>query len=572
MAGIAGIYDKRKSILLKHCIGIMLLRLRHRGAQYTKTFCYRRLILGQVDTATIYKKNRRVSYVHKGHHLAVVCDSKILNYEILKKKLQKKGYVFISEDDAELIAALYVEYKQKSARHIDGIFAYVVYDKKNKKIFGVRDHFGQKPLVYHVSKKLFLFASEAKSILSQLSKKTIDNQAVYHYLSLGFMPSPYTGFKEIKKLAAGSYFIFDIATHRLTVHKYFNLPINTKKRCRRSTWISKISISLHTAIKKHTKEEIVGMILLPITCPRISNFISAHGINIQKISLGDSTNVHHPSQYFLKQKNKKDWIKIIEHLDEPFADPSILSISLLAKKAKKSVSTIINTHASTELFVRSKKHRDIFYSNLFPNFNKLLVFFFKKNISMSLLLATVSQKSIPRQYYDYTNFFDSETKRVILDKNLYKYSWSTIFVTNIESKISNIKDHRDQLFYMDMHLNIPDNVNTLYEKVYRRSGLEMKTPLLDLNFVKLVTKMKRYHNISLFGRKNIFNIMFDRYSNGTQLPSTIDLFDTWIREQKLNYKILSELGIHVPTTLSSHQFYLLKILEIWYKKHFAYEN
>ena len=159
--------------------------------------------------------------------LIIVFNGEIFNHMELKTKLKDKGYEFLTDhSDTEVLLYMYKEYKENMLDYLNGMFAFVIFDKKNKQLFGARDRTGIKPLYYSVKDKEFYFASELKTLLEFGLKKEIDFQSLSNYLSFQFVPSPKTIFKNISKLEAGNYFIFDIKNTKLDIRRFYKIEFN----------------------------------------------------------------------------------------------------------------------------------------------------------------------------------------------------------------------------------------------------------------------------------------------------------------------------------------------------------
>ncbi|PAM91629.1 asparagine synthetase B, partial [Flavobacterium sp. IR1] len=129
----------------------------------------------------------------------------IYNHIELRKQLLNKGFNFSTHSDTEVLLALYSHYKEECVSKLRGMFAFVIWDKVEQKLFGARDYFGIKPFFYSEENGLTYFASEEKSILLAL-KGELNHISLQHYLSYQYVPEPETMMVQIKKLPPGHYF------------------------------------------------------------------------------------------------------------------------------------------------------------------------------------------------------------------------------------------------------------------------------------------------------------------------------------------------------------------------------
>ena len=145
----------------------------------------------------------------------------------LRNNLKSKGYQFKTKSDSELVLYLYQEYGLDFIHQLRGEFSFILYDDKNKRIIGVRDRFGIKPLCYHLSKDHTLYiASEAKAIFAAGIRPEWNNYALYHAFCFQYLPQNQTLFQSIYQLPPGHLFIFD--GEELKVKRYWDLNFPSK--------------------------------------------------------------------------------------------------------------------------------------------------------------------------------------------------------------------------------------------------------------------------------------------------------------------------------------------------------
>ena len=134
-------------------------------------------------------------------NLVLVFNGTIYNYKRLRLQLAKKGYSFFSHSDTEVILKAYHYWGEDCVEHLDGMFAFCVYDITKQNLFIARDRMGIKPLYYSLSSRAFTFASNTQSLLTQNIDETINPIALQQQLSLhGVVPAPNTIINGIRKV------------------------------------------------------------------------------------------------------------------------------------------------------------------------------------------------------------------------------------------------------------------------------------------------------------------------------------------------------------------------------------
>ena len=156
--------------------------------------------------------------------LSITFNGEIYNFLELKKDLEKKGYKFKTKTDTEMILALYSEYGEKSFSMLRGMFAFGLWDDKNKKLFLVKDRYGIKPLYYFSDTEKLVFASTVKAITGSGLIPVVKNPKAYiGFLLFGSVPLPMTTIKDVFAIPAGNYLVREADGRQKLVQYYDSL-------------------------------------------------------------------------------------------------------------------------------------------------------------------------------------------------------------------------------------------------------------------------------------------------------------------------------------------------------------
>jgi asparagine synthase (glutamine-hydrolysing) len=204
MCGFVGIYARR--IGSHRDLGSLIELLRHRGpddeGRYSSTsgrahLAFRRLAIIDLETGEQPVRNEDGSVV-------VILNGEIYNYVELTAELKAQGHTFRSRGDAEVIAHLYEDHGDELLQHLQGMFAFILWDERRRRMLIARDHAGIKPVYYSVTPGEIAFASEVKPLLRLPSvSRELNPSALSQYLSFGFSMAPRTIFRDVHKLPAG---------------------------------------------------------------------------------------------------------------------------------------------------------------------------------------------------------------------------------------------------------------------------------------------------------------------------------------------------------------------------------
>ncbi|WP_010588153.1 asparagine synthase (glutamine-hydrolyzing) [Schlesneria paludicola] len=207
MCGIAGYISLKNAPVYRETIARMVAAIKHRGPDAQTVHLDGPVGFGHARLSIIDLAGGQQPLFNEDRTVSVICNGEIYNYRELRERLLQRGHRFHTGSDCEVIAHLWEEHGSKLVDELRGMFAFVLYDRRQNVVFGARDRFGQKPLYYYHSDDTFAFASEIKGLLplSEISRN-LDPFAVDQFLFHQFIPQPRTLFRYVKKLPAGNCF------------------------------------------------------------------------------------------------------------------------------------------------------------------------------------------------------------------------------------------------------------------------------------------------------------------------------------------------------------------------------
>ena len=211
MCGISGIlyFDRRAPD--PATLQSMCRQMIHRGPDDDGFFTGPGVGLGFRRLAIIDPERAKQPVASEDESIQLVCNGEIYNYRSLREELLKKGHLFRTAGDAETIIHLYEEYGRDCVHYLRGMFAFILWDKRRETFFAARDHFGIKPFYYTYDKENLVCSSTLKSLLNAAgTQPRLDLQSLVYYLTLQYVPEPWTMLERIWKLPPA---------HRLTVQK-----------------------------------------------------------------------------------------------------------------------------------------------------------------------------------------------------------------------------------------------------------------------------------------------------------------------------------------------------------------
>ncbi|KAA3629100.1 MAG: asparagine synthase (glutamine-hydrolyzing) [Bacteroidetes bacterium] len=226
MCGICGIINFDKSPINPEPLQVMMRTMKHRGPDDEGIFTDDVMGLGFVRLSIIdLSTGGHQPMFSEDRRYVIVYNGEIFNYIELRETLIQVGYRFKTKTDTEVLLNAFREWGQQMLDKLNGMWSFVIFDRKEKKLFGARDRYGIKPFYYFKEKNRLIFASEIPSILSLLDKKpTPDLSAIFDYLAFNRTDqTERTFFEEVKKLNHGHAFTLDLKENDTTPQNAMNI-------------------------------------------------------------------------------------------------------------------------------------------------------------------------------------------------------------------------------------------------------------------------------------------------------------------------------------------------------------
>ncbi len=237
------------------------MHLAHRGPDAEGHWVNSTTALGNRRLAIIDLSNAANQPMHYLQRYTIIHNGEIYNYIELKEELQKKGYSFHSRSDTEVIVAAYDCWKDECVDHFDGMFAFAIWDEKEKELFAARDRFGEKPFFYFLDNEQFVFASEMKALWAAGIERKVNLKLLFNYLTIGYVDNPNipeeTFFENISKLPAASFLKYSILNNQFSITNYWDIDVeNENKTISDSEAIEKFSFLLQRSIKRRLRSDV----------------------------------------------------------------------------------------------------------------------------------------------------------------------------------------------------------------------------------------------------------------------------------------------------------------------------
>ncbi len=309
-----------------------------------------------------------------GKELVVVFNGELFNAPELRRELQQRGRAFRSDhSDTEVLLHGYREWGRRLPDRLDGMWAFVIFDRRQRQLFGCRDRFGEKPLFYAETPSAFLFASELRALREHpAAPRSLSRPALRKYFAYGYIPSPLSLVEGVNKLPPGHSFVFDLATHRLTLQRYWQFVLEPGREPPDplGTWSEELRALLDQAVRRRLVADVpVGVFLSGgIDSSAITAFAARHSaggklptfaVGFTEPSFDESAHARRVASAFATDHHEERLTldvaravlpEIAARIDEPLGDPSLLPTYLLARLARRQVQVALAGDGGDELF------------------------------------------------------------------------------------------------------------------------------------------------------------------------------------------------------------------------------
>ena len=390
MCGISG-YIANKNFLNENAIKNTLKLMKNRGPDSQNHFNF---IIKNKNVGLLHSRlniidiNKRSNQPFFFGDYVLIFNGEIYNYIELREFLKKKGHLFKTNSDTEVLIKSYEEYGEDCVNQFVGMWAFAIWDKKKKNFFLSRDNFGEKPLYYYIDKNNFVFGSEIKFIKSICKKKfKINQNQIYKNLFLGYKSltkSNDTFYETIINLENGSNITVDLNLN-LIKKKYWLPKLNINKKMTSQDAVEGTKHYLKESMRLRLRSDVPiafclsggidSTLLASIAKKEFNKKINTFSIIDEDLRYNEEKNINITSKN-LNSKNHKIYLegrkkkffsrikKLTNHHDGPIATNSYYIHSFLSEEiSKNGFKVAISGTGADELFTGYYDHFLLHFEN-----------------------------------------------------------------------------------------------------------------------------------------------------------------------------------------------------------------
>jgi len=369
MCGIAGFLDQRATYDRAEVLARMTRSLRHRGPDEHGVFLDAHVGLGVQRLRVVDLRTGQQPMATEDGAVRVVQNGEIYNFRELRERLGRLGQRFRTESDTEAIARAYAEYGDKCVDHLDGMFAFAVWDSAQQVLLLARDRMGEKPLYYYAGPSAFVFGSELRAVLEHPAvPRELDARSLSRYLAFEYVPAPDSMLAHVAKLPPG---------HLLTVSpggkprvaRYWDVAFAPDPRPSEAEWAAELRAQLERSVSRQLVSDVpLGLFLsggidssaIVATASRLTGRrLRTFSVGFAEATFDERSHARAVARHCGTEHEEavftaNEMVEMMEQvgglLDEPLVDGSFLPIYALSRMARRHVTVVLSGDGGDELF------------------------------------------------------------------------------------------------------------------------------------------------------------------------------------------------------------------------------
>jgi asparagine synthase (glutamine-hydrolysing) len=524
MCGICGIVGRADEQLIRKMLG----RIAHRGPDDEGVYLER---TSSGDFAAL--GHRRLSIIDlspAGHEpmsddtgqIWLTYNGEIYNFKDIRAQLETLGYQFRSQTDAEVIIYAYREWGVKCLDQFNGMFAFAIWDSRDNTLFAARDRLGIKPFYYAETPAGFAFASEIKSFLEIPGfRREIDLEALDQFMTFLWTPDPLTAFKGVYKLPPAHFLTWK--SGRIEIEQYWDVKFEEDESLSEDEWAERVREQISRSVKMQMISDVpLGAFLsggldsssiVALMTAAASQQVSAYTFGFRAEDLryditeddlkysrvvAERFDIDYREEY-LDPAVMELLPRLVYHLDEPVADPAIITSYLICNLARERLTVLLSGMGGDEVFAGYPRHAAVRIADVYnaiPEFiSKPLVQAlpggrpgrFKALLRNTRKLARSAALPDRERFLGFGTYFTADQKSELYSSDLSSVAAGFDAYSQHRKYFDRVagEDFINQMLYIDLKTFLPCLNLTYTDKTSMASSVEVRVPLLDHVLVEL---------------------------------------------------------------------------------------
>ncbi|MBM64379.1 MAG: asparagine synthase (glutamine-hydrolyzing) [Acidobacteria bacterium] len=622
MCGIAGkLVRSGEPAVDPKLVAHMTAALSHRGPDAQGVWTASGIGLGSSRLAVIDLSDRaRQPLSNEDGSIRLVFNGEIYNFRELRHELEMRGHRFRSETDTEVIVHLYEDEGPECVRKLDGMFAFALWDARTRTLMLARDRLGQKPLFYWHRGDTVVFGSEPKALLQDTTvPNEVDEEAIHHYLTYGYVPAPLSAFKNIRKLAPAHYML--VTDGELRLSRYWTLDYEPKLQGSMGDLGVELDALLARSVERRLVADVpLGALLsggldssavVALMRRSMSGTIKTFSIGFEEPEYDELPYARAVAAAFETEHHElvvkpavTDFLpRLVYHYNEPFADSSALATWCLTEMAGRSVTVALSGDGGDEAFLGYDRYAG---AVLASRLDCLPMVLRRQVASAAAWLPAATPKTAVARLRRFVGGLDLEPAQrygrwmsmLLVEHKLKLYTPEFTAAWGESDSLGLMESHWrsanalavvERFAHADVGMYLPDDLLVKMDIASMANSLEVRSPLLDHHVVEFAASLPVSFKLRLGTPKYLLRRVMRAY-----LPSGILTrrkmgfgvpIDQWLRggmrelaRDLLLGRTATERGYFEPATLQRYldehesgqaqhhmRIWGLIMLELWHR-------
>ena len=494
-------------------IGEMMDRIRHRGPDAEGKYVDEDIALGhrRLSIIDISSSGDQPIFNEDGSKV-IIFNGEIYNYREIREKLIAAGHTFRTNTDTEVLIHGYEEYGEKLLNMLRGMFAFVIWDKNRRELFGARDFFGIKPMYYAIMGRTLMFGSEIKSFLAHPEfRKELNTAALENYLTFQYSPTKETFFKNVYKLLPAHYFIYKDG--KMSIKRYWDVNFRPDGKPELDEWVQRISDTFHDSVKAHKIADVeVGSFLssgvdssyVAAVADVDKTFTVGFGNDEKYNEIGwaknfsKAVNIENTSKVISPEEYWGSLEKIQYHMDEPLADPSAVALYFVCNIASEKLKVVLSGEGADEIFGGYNVYSDpdgTLYDKLPRGLRRAVGSVAEKLPAKRGVNFFVRKgKDVEERFIGNAYMFTPAERKALLKEETGAPSPMTITMPYFR-RVSGMDDVT-KMQYLDLHMWMAGDILLKADKMSMANSLELRVPFLDKEVMALAEQIPTKYRVT----------------------------------------------------------------------------
>jgi len=570
MCGIAGKLNFNDEPVSQGLIHAMADALAHRGPDDRGSIVRGQVGLGHRRLSIIDLAGGHQPLGNEDDTISIVFNGEIYNFPELRETLLKQGHRFKTNSDTEVIVHLYEEHGVDCLRHLNGMFAFALWDAPRQRLFLARDRLGKKPLVYALTGKSLSFASEIAALLEDRSiPREIDLEALDLYLALTYVPSPWTMIKAVRKLPPAHYLTWEKGA--TTIKRYWDVAFEPRNHVSEAEAAAEIRSLLEDSVQRRLISDVpLGAFLSGgiDSATIVALMTRLTGRPVRTFSIGFDDDAYGELGYARQVAERYGAVhtelsvrprmvdvlpKLVRHYGEPYGDGSSVPTYYVSKLAGQSVKVVLSGDGGDEVFggypwyVAASRHGDLARAFVRDGVQAVRSAWYNRELrpglgaakgtAMGLGVAIKGWRNPPQAFERLITFFAARDRQRLYTAEVAQACAGKSLPSELVQAAMhrhNGADFLNQMFYTDHQLYLPDDILVKVDIASMANSLEVRAPFLDYRLVELSASLPARMKVDGTATKRILRqvasdllpeTVLNRPKVGFGLP-----IDRWMRD------------------------------------------